>query len=143
MKSFIIFLDASVILSGLASPGGGSGLLFRASKLKKLTLITTPLVIGEVYRHLPKLKLSIAQLENLLDEHIIGLIEDPSKKTILRYKKVTTDPDDAHVLAGTVTSQANYLISLDKKHILTKQVQQGLSPIRVYSPKQFWQSLSP
>lgn len=141
MPSLTVFLDASVILAGLASPQGGSGFLLQAAKQKKITLIATPLIINEVNRHLPKLKLQSKQLKALLNRQVIRLIKDPDEAVISRCRRLTADPDDAHVLAGTILANVNFLLSLDKKHILTKRVKKHLSPIRVLSPKQFWQSL--
>ncbi len=142
MTSLTAFLDASVILSGLGSPHGGSGILFTASERHKITLIATPMVIGEVYRHLSKLKLQPEQLEILLTQKIIKLTKNPDKKTIDKCLKLTLDPNDAHVLAGAIRSGSGYLLSLDQKHILTQKIKNHLSPIQVLSPKQFWQSLS-
>lgn len=142
MSSLIVFLDSSVILSGLRSSHGGSGALFQASKTHKLTLLATPMVIGEVFRHLSKLKLKPSQLEILLSQKIIQLIKNPDKKTIEKCSKFTVDPNDAHILAGAILSGSVYLLSLDQKHILTPKVKEHLIPIQVFSPKQFWQSLS-
>lgn len=142
MKSLTAFLDSSVILSGLASPRGGSAALFTASRHHKLILFATPMVIGEVYIHLSKLKLHPMQLENLLTQKTIKLIKNPSKKIIEKCSTYTIDPNDAHVLAGAILSGSQYLLSLDQKHILTRQVKQQLLPIQVLSPKGFWQSLS-
>ncbi|MBU1322524.1 putative toxin-antitoxin system toxin component, PIN family [Patescibacteria group bacterium] len=140
MPSLTVFLDASVILSGMASPQGGSGFLLKAAKQKKIILIATPLIINEVNRHLAKLKLQSKQLKTLLNRQIIRLVKDPDETTIARCCRLTADPDDAHVLAGAILANVNFLLSLDKKHILTKRVKKHLFPIRVFSPEQFWQS---
>lgn len=142
MPLLTVFLDASVILAGMASPLGGSGFLLQAARKKKIILIATPLIINEVNRHLTKLKLQSKQLKTLLNRRIIRLVKDPDETIIARCRRLTGDPDDAHVLAGAILANVNFLLSLDKKHVLTKRVKKHLSPIRVLSPKQFWQSLS-
>ena len=128
-------------MSGLASPTGGSGKLFLAAGKKKLKLITTPLVLNEVHRHLNKLKLTSRQLTDCLDQKLIGLKNNPSVELIERCVKLTDDPDDAHVLAGAINGNCQYLITLDKKHLLTKLVKTHLKPILVLAPKEFWQLL--
>ncbi|PIP88123.1 putative toxin-antitoxin system toxin component, PIN family [Candidatus Beckwithbacteria bacterium CG22_combo_CG10-13_8_21_14_all_01_47_9] len=133
--------DASVILSGLASPTGGSGKLLLAADKNKLKLITTPLVINEVNRHLSKLKLTSKKLTDCLDKKLINLKNNPSIILIERCTKLTVDPDDAHVLAGAISCNCQYLITLDKKYLLNKQVKTHLKPILVLSPKEFWQAL--
>src|SRR3989338_11415203 len=138
MSLLRIFLDASVILSGLASSKGGSGKLFKAAQGGKLKLITTPFVIEEVVNHLEKLNIESKQLEDLLSSKIIHLTKNPNEDEIERFHRVSSDPDDAHVLAGAGLSGADKLISLDKKHILTSKVRKYLKPMPVHSPKEFW-----
>ena len=141
MPSLTIFLDASVILSGLASPCGGSGKLFVAANRKKLIVLTTPRVIEEVDRHLDKLHIAPDQLHRLLSDKIVRLVADPNEETIKKFRRIIKDPDDAHVLAGAVMSGADLLLSLDKKHILAPNVEKALRPMSVKSPKSFWREL--
>lgn len=141
MPSLTIFLDSSVILSGLASPTGGSGKVLEAAKQQKLKLFTTPLVVEEVTRHLDKLNIVPDKLHRLLSSKEVRLLANPNEGTIEKFRHVCHDPDDAHVLAGAVLSGANVLVSLDKKHILTARVRKFLKPILVKSPKDFWRGL--
>ena len=141
MSSLTVFLDASVILSGLASSSGGSGLLLTAAKKKKLKLITTPLILNEVHRHLGKLKLTSKQLITCLDQKLITLKNNPPPALIQRCAKLTTDPDDAHVLAGAINCHCRFLLTLDKKHLANQKVNQSLKPLRIFTPKQFWKYL--
>lgn len=138
MPSLKIFLDASVILSGLASPIGGSRKLFEAARGNKLKLLTTPFIIQEVINHLQKLDIEPGQLEALLSSKTIHLMANPSKEMIEKFSKASPDSKDAHVLAGASLSGAVALVSLDKKHLLTPKVRKTLKPMLVKSPKEFW-----
>jgi len=136
------FLDTSVILSGLASPSGGSAKLFHAAKRKKIKLITTTLVLEEAAEHVSKLSIQPSQLKALLSASILRITPNPSEITVGKFKTLTTDTDDIHVLAGAALSGAQVLLSLDKKHITTPRVKEALQPMRVMSPKEFWQWVS-
>ena len=138
MPSLKIFLDASVILSGLASSTGGSRKLLDAAKAKKLKLVTTPWVIQEVNEHADKLGLKIEEVTKLLSRRTIHLYPNSPEEIVAKLARITPDPDDAPVLAGAVTSGARVLVSLDKKHILVPKVRQTLKPMKVVSPKMFW-----
>lgn len=140
-KLLTVYLDSSVILSGLASPEGGSGSVLKAARLKKLRLLTTNSVIEEVGEHLQKLKIDPDKLHRLLSSKYLLLKKKPSETSIKKFLKVVTDPDDAHVVAGAAFSGANYFLSLDKKHILTPDVKRFLKPMQILSPKEFWSSL--
>lgn len=138
MPSLTIFLDASVILSGLASPTGGSSKLLEAARQHKVKLLTTPLVIQEVVNHLQKLEINPDQLKALLSRKTIHLIANPNEEMVEKFTRISQDLDDAHVLASAGLSGAKVLVSLDKKHILTPKVRIFLKPMLVKSPKDFW-----
>lgn len=137
-----VFLDASVILSGLASSTGGSRKLFEAARNRKLKLLATPFIIQEVANHLQKLNVEASQLETLLSAKIIQLVANPSQEMIKKVGKACMDPDDAHVLAAAGLSGAAVLISLDSKHLLTPEVKLLLKPMLVKSSKEFWKWIS-
>lgn len=138
MPLLTIFLDTSVILSGLASPIGGSRKLFEAAKRHKIKLLTTSLVLQEAVNHLQKLDIEPHQLETLFSTKTIHLVANPPEKMIEKFRAASPDPDDAHVLAGAGLSGANVLVSLDKKHLLTAGVRRVLKPMLVKSPRDFW-----
>lgn len=138
MQFLTAFLDTSVILSGLASPTGGSSALFQASKHKQILLLTTPYVLEEAVSHLDKLSLEPSSLKALMESSIITLVSNPTEQMMKKCTPLTADPDDIHVIAGAVASGADVLFSLDKKHIVTQKVRRSLKPMRVFTPKQFW-----
>ena len=61
---------------------------------------------------------------------------------IEKFSSVTSDPNDAHILAAALFSGAQILISFDKKHILTAKVRRILKPMLIKSPKGFWKWIS-
>ncbi|MBI5356094.1 putative toxin-antitoxin system toxin component, PIN family [Candidatus Collierbacteria bacterium] len=141
MKSLTVFLDTSVILSGLISSTGGSGKLLTAGAKKKIKLIATEKIVREAASNLSKVNIQTQAFENLLSSRTIQVINTPSEEKIMKFIPMINDPGDAHVLAGVVHSRATILISLDKKHILVSKVKRTLRPIKIFSPKQFWKWL--
>lgn len=138
MRLLTVFLDTSVILSGLASPSGGSRKLFEAAAKRKLKLLASPYILEETIKHLEKLAIERVSLEELFSEKIVNLIANPPDDLIKKFHSVSLDPDDAHVIAAAALSGADILLSLDKKHILIPIVRRVLKPIMVKSPKEFW-----
>ena len=138
IKSLKIFLDTSVILSGLASDSGGSAKLLDAGKMKKFKLTATSYVFEEASRHLSKLNIPPQKLERLLSAKIVKRIKDPPKNIASKFEKITYDIKDTPIIAGAVKSASDFLISLDKKHILTPEVKRAIKPINVCTPKVFW-----
>lgn len=138
MKLSSVFLDSSVILAGLASASGGSAKIFEAGRLKKLNLIVSELVLEEVKNHLDKLKISLVRYREFKSCQFLRIVETPPTGVVIKFSSLTTDPNDAHVLAAAVLSTADFLVSLDQKHILTRRVRTFLRPVKVFSPRQFW-----
>lgn len=138
MPSLTVFLDTSALLSGLASPNGGSGIILEAGAESLFKLVVTDLIIEEGFRQAKRLKIKELLLKQLVVDGVINVIEAPDDEFINRYAYLTSDPDDAHVLAGAIMARANVIVSLDKKHILTPRIKIALKPMKILSPKQFW-----
>jgi putative PIN family toxin of toxin-antitoxin system len=138
MQSLTVFLDASVVLSGLISPTGGSGKLLKAGSQKKMQLVVTEKIVLETVRQLRNVHVRHKTFERVLSSRGIRIVSTPSEERIVKFLPVIDDPDDAHVLAGAVSVGSDILVSLDKKHILKPNIREALKPIKVYSPKEFW-----
>lgn len=138
MQLLTVFLDTSVVLSGLISSTGGSGKLLKAGSQKKIKLVVTEKFVHEIVNQLRKVHVQHKTFEHVLSSRTIRIISTPSEEKIVKFMPIIEDPDDAHVLAGAVSAGADTLVSLDKKHMLTPRVRGALKPIRVLSPQEFW-----
>lgn len=139
MPFLTVFLDTSVLLSGLASPNGGSGIILGAGAQSLFKLVVTDLIIEEGFRRTKRLKIKELLLKQLVVNGVINVIKTPDDEFINRFAYLTSDPDDAHVLAGAIMAKADAMVSLDKKHILTPRIKIALKPMKILSPKQFWE----
>lgn len=130
-----VFLDSSVIIAGIASSRGTSHFILVLSKKRKITVFVSSIVIDEVIRNLRK-KFS----EDILDNFLHYLPQsnfkkiDINKEEVTRYEGVTEEKD-IHVLAGAYKSRVNYLITLDKKHLLKLKVEKF--PFQIVTPREF------
>ncbi len=57
-----------------------------------------------------------------------------------KYKNITTDYGDAHVLASAISSKCKFLVTLDQKHLLI--LQNKFEKVKIVSPKQLIEMLS-
>ena len=126
------FLDSSVFFSAVNSPTGGSSKLFT---LPKIRLVVSPLVLTEVERNV-QAKLQSHHLDRffMLAEKLKVLDQKPNDKHILEAKKVIAEKD-AVILAEAKEAGTDFLVTLDKKHFLTPDVQKFLGRQRVLTPK--------
>jgi predicted nucleic acid-binding protein len=132
-KHYKIFLDTSVLLSGLNSSFGASGFIISLFKLKRITIIISSEVIVEAERVIknkfPLLKISF--LDFLANEPII--IKPISKKELkLAYKIINSE--DTPILAGAIKAKAHFLITLDKRF---QKLAENKTKFEILSPKEF------
>lgn len=115
-KTSIVLFNASVVLAGLKSPFGGSAKLLSWCKNRKIRGLISEIILDEIVRNTPKIGLSrkvTADLGSLFDIKIA-----PQKEEIEFFRGIVTDFGDAHVLASCKEENAEFLVTLDKKHLL-------------------------
>lgn len=137
-QALTVFLDSSVLFSATSSVTGGSA---KALTIKKIDLFVSRLVLAEVERNV-RLKLESHHLDRFfrLASQTVILDQLPTKEQISKAKEVIMKKD-APILASAKLSQANFLLTLDKKHFLTEKVIQYLKPTKVLTPKMFFKEL--
>jgi predicted nucleic acid-binding protein len=113
-----VLFNASVILAGLHSPKGASGVLLRRVRMGKLKGEISELIFDEAVRHAKKIGFGEGEME----EKILAIFSNPAKapeeELIEKYLGLVVDEGDAHVLASCEREGCDTLVSLDKKHLL-------------------------
>lgn len=137
-----IFFDASVIIAALLSPTGGSSLLFRYIKLRKIVGITSQTVIEEILEEdkPEKIRKSKEEIEQFIAQSGLIVTETITIDDILPFKD-QVDVEDAHLIAGAKLTKCSYLVTLDKKHLLKKNIQERFLPFRLASPKELLEEI--
>ena len=135
-----LFFDASVLVAGAHSPEGVSALLLEACKWGGFTPQTTFLVILEALhaseRDFPQQ--SLTRFYTYLAEINWKLLPVPPEDTLQEYTAFI-DPQDAHVLAAAVEGESEFLLTLDRRHILAcrEAAEEAGLPIRILTPGDF------
>lgn len=127
-----VVLDTNILISGIGRPQGAPGQIVSAWLDGKFDLVVTEALLEELKRVLlyPKVRKLLMQA-GLLDDDLRDYID------IMRMKAITvstdnvllpiapSDPKDVHVLEALVASGAEFLVTGDKKHLLSL----GMTPI--------------
>ena len=145
-RSTALFFDASVLVAGSHSPEGGSALLLDACRLGAFTAHVTSLVILEALHALERdfPSRSLARFH----EYLVGvnwkLLSVPPGQTLHKYAALI-HPDDDHVLASAVEGHSDFLLTLDRKHVLpvADAVQEAKLPIHILTPSDFIRQYCP
>ena len=69
------------------------------------------------------------------------MVAPPSEERLDQCVPLTTEKD-AHVLAAALDCRAAYLVTLDRRHLLTPTVQEAQSPLVALTPGDFLQEIA-
>ena len=141
-----LFFGASVLVAGAHSRGGGSALLLEACKLGGFTAQSSFLVMLEALHTLKRdfPERSQTRFTAYLAAIDWELLPMPSKEELGKYAPLI-DPKDLHVLAAAVVGESQFLLTLDRRHILAaaEAVQAASLPIDILRPGDFIQQYYP
>jgi len=141
-----LFFDASVLVAGAHSPGGGSALLLEACRLGGFSAQSSFLVILEAFhtlkRNFPE------RSQGCLTAYLAAidweLLPVPSEAELEKYAPLI-DAKDLHVLASALGGASQFLLTLDRRHILAAApaVRAAGLPIEILRPGDFIQQYYP
>jgi putative PIN family toxin of toxin-antitoxin system len=132
-----VILDTNVLLGALISPLGPPDIIYRAWRAAKFELVTSTVQLDELRRvsRYPKLK-------TILPAHRIGTMVNNMQRALvllalspLPAEMNLTDPSDEFLLAMALTSEADYLVTGDRRARLLQRGTVGRT--RIVSPGTF------
>lgn len=137
-----VFFDASVIIAALLSQTGGSAFLFEYIKIGKIIGITSLTAIDEILEEDKpgKLHRSKRELEKFISSSGLLIRERINEQDIAPYQGMI-DTEDAHLIAGAKLTKCEYLVTLDKKHLLKADIQKQFLPLQIVSPKELLEAI--
>ena len=136
MKKINIFLDSSVMLAGLASTTGASAEILRLAEILVVKITICNLVFEEVERNIKnKLPSLLPLFYTAIDVLNPKTMQDEIK---LNKKFVHLFPkeSDQIIIQTALKSKSDYVITLDKKHLLQPEVIKEFS-MSIVSPSDF------
>ena len=135
-----IFFDASVIIAAILSPTGGSAKLLKFAKNNTIVAITSQTVIDEVIDHTEKIRKTPEEISLFVKESGLLVRE---RVTQMKIEKVSgiVDSTDAHLVVGARGAECQYLLTLDKKHLLRSDIRKNVAPLRILNPKELPEKL--
>ena len=132
-----VILDTNVLLGAMISPHGPPDVIYKAWRAAKFDLVTSTVQLDELRRvsRYPKLK-------PILPAHRIGTMVNNMQRALvllalspLPAEMNLTDPSDEFLLAMALTSEADYLVTGDRRAGLLQRGTIGRT--RIVSPVVF------
>lgn len=136
-----LFLDTSVILAAVYSATGGSRGILNLAENKLIQIAFTEEVVEEAHTKL-RIKCDSRELKEffkILFRFKLSVKLTPPERELAKYDNLISDVNDRHILAGASKYQADYLITLDKKHFFTEKLLRAKLCFKIATPKTFLQ----
>lgn len=112
-----VFVDASVLFAACYSAAGASREIVRLAIQGELTLVISDVVQEEARRNLAaKAPKALPLLEQLLELVPFEIVQ-ATKQEVLTAR-VYTELKDAPIVAAAIQAQTDYLVSLDRVHLV-------------------------
>jgi len=136
VKSWRVFLDSSVLISGVISQTGAASAILDLGEAGEIVIILSKGVLVETDRVFERKFPNLAgEFRKFIKNLSPSVADDPTSQEI-RDAESVIDKDDVPILAAAKKENIHYLVSLDIKHFHTSKARQYLkSP--VVTPAQF------
>ncbi len=136
-----VFLDASVIISGVASRSGGSHALLVLAEIGLIRAVICPYVFEEAARNIQaKLPKAIPIFELLKANIHWETVPDAADAEILPWLTVIR-PKDAPVLAAAIKAKPHRFVTLDNRDFLRSPDISQKSGIKICTPGDVMQEI--
>ena len=131
-----VFLDTSALIAGIASSRGAARAVLQLAEIGLIEVIVSRQVIVEADRNIEeKLPEMLNEYRKFIEILAPVLVDDPQQKDVKRFLTVI-NPDDAPILASAVISDADFLITWDRKHFIGKNIRIH-SNLKIVTPDEF------
>lgn len=131
-----VFLDSSALIAGVASTKGAARAVLQLAEIGLIELIVSRQVIVEADRNIEeKLPEMLSEYRGFIKLLAPVLLDDPLQKDVAKYLTVI-NPNDAPILASAVISGADFLVTWDKKHFISKNIRVH-SGLKIVTPGEF------
>jgi len=120
--------------------------MLEACRLHGFVAQTTFLIIMEAFHALERSfpQASVARFYSQLTEIDWDILPVPREEAMREYASLV-DPKDLHVLAAAAAGASEFLLTLDRRHLLAcaPAVEEAGLPIRILTPGDFIQQVYP
>lgn len=129
-----VFVDASVLFAAADSPSGGSREIIRRGLQRELVLVISDFAIEEARRNLTaKRPDAVPALESVLEAVPFTIVDATTRQ--VRAAAAYTELKDAPIVAAAKRARVQYLVSLDRKHLVGNATIEQRSGLRIVLPK--------
>ncbi len=141
-RRVLVFLDACVLLAAVHSPSGGSALVIDVCRGNHFKAAITARVILEARVNISEKfgETELIRFYQLLAALEPEMIPAPTPEK-LEQCALLVNRKDIHVLAAALECGAEYLVTLDRRHLLNPALQTRNLTLKIMTPGDFLKAI--
>ncbi len=130
-----LFLDSSALFAGIVSAGGAARALLLLAEIGRLDLLISEQVVAETERAVArKAPAALSEVRQAILQSQVKIVHDPELQEVLTHLDWMTDPADVPILLAAMAAQADYLVTLNRRHFLDDPQVARRSGLRIGTP---------
>lgn len=119
MSKANLFLDSSALFAGIASETGAARVLLLLAESEHINITISEQVVTETERAIAK---KVPQALNDLRRAILAskarIVRNPSVEEVMAHMELISHSADVPILLAAMRDQADYLVTLNRKHFM-------------------------
>jgi len=130
-----LFLDSSALFAGIASPNGAARVLLLLGETGRVSLVVSEQVIAETERAVArKIPRALNDVRQAILKSRVKITPDPSLEAVVERLDWISHAPDVPILVAAMQVQADYLVTLNRKHFLDDPRVAMRSDLRIGTP---------
>jgi predicted nucleic acid-binding protein len=130
-----VFFDTSTLFAGVWPETGGARMLFKLAEAGNIDLLVSAEVLMEaeaVIRRKAPNNLPFQSL--LLDRARVNVVPAAAAEILQQCQVLVSDPADVVIVAAAWAAQADYFVTLDRRHLLGNVSLEAAAPFPIGTP---------
>ncbi len=133
-----VFLDSNIYYAAAVSRSGGSSVVLELTKSKRIAIYATKIILREAERNI-RLKEPVStrlRFYDLLKDSKPKFVKINQKLAEKRFSQVI-NRKDTYVLEGARIAKVKYLVTLDRKHFMSRKMKKETFSFQIITPGKF------
>lgn len=135
MSKLNLFLDSSVLFTGIASETGAARVLLLLAESEHIHITISEQVVAETERAIArKVPQALNDFREAIKASKARIVRDPSIEDITKHLDLISHAADVPILLAAMNNQVNYLVTFNRRHFMDDPGVARRSGLKIVTP---------
>ena len=135
MPKLNLFLDSSVLFTGIASETGAARVLLLLAESEHITITISEQVIAETERAIArKVSQALNDLREAIKASKVRIVRDPSNEDVGKHLDLMSHSVDVPILVAAMNDRVDYLVTHNRRHFMDDPRVAQRSGVKIVTP---------